>query len=795
MWLRFLTFPLALLGGLIAAGLCTAGLVLALAYPNLPSLETLTDYQPKVPLRVYTIEGELIGEFGEERRVLVDIGDVPPALVNAIVATEDERFFQHSGIDYIGVARAAYANLLTGGRQQGASTITMQVARNFFLSSEKTLTRKLYEVLLALKIEHNLTKDQILGLYVNQIYLGQRAYGFASAARTYFGKPLDQLTLGEAAMLAALPKAPSSYNPIANPQRAKQRQVYVLRRMRDLGYVTAEEFEQAAAAPVETRRASETTYAVRAEYVAEMVRQAVYEQYPEDAYTRGFRVYTTIRKADQEAAVAALREGLMQYDRRLGYRGPEAFVELPKAATEDDYEEALAEHEDDDDLRAALVLSATRREVKAILRSGAEVAVSGEGLKFAAPSLERTAAQRRIRRGAIVRVRQAGASSWEITQLPEAEAAFMSMDTSDGAVRALVGGFQFYRNKFNHVTQAWRQAGSAFKPFIYSAALERGFTAATVVPDEPIAIEADVTGSQRWEPKNFDGKFEGPMRLRTALAKSKNMVSIRVLDAIGLKYAQDYVTRFGFDPERHPPYLTMALGSGTVTAWQMARAYGVFSNGGYLVQPYFIHKIVDDRGNPLGEARPQRAGDESLRVIDTRNAFIMDSLLQDVARIGTAARAASLGRKDVAGKTGTTNEFIDAWFAGYIPSLVGVAWVGFDQPRTLGRNQTGGLVALPIWVGYMQQVQKVVPEMRRIVPDGVVTADTFTLDPNAAGEAKQLPEYFYSEFVPKDDTPPFPLLPVFVPPPDETLTTEPPPAPWQGVPPAAPGPVRAPPSG
>jgi penicillin-binding protein 1A len=766
MWLRFLTFPLALLGGLLAAGLCVAGLVVALAYPNLPALDTLTDYQPKVPLRVYTAEGELIGEFGEERRVLVDIKDVPAALTNAVIAAEDERFYQHAGIDYVGVARAAYANLLTGGRRQGASTITMQVARNFFLSSEKTLTRKLYEVLLAVKIEHNLSKDQILGLYLNQIYLGQRAYGFASAARTYFGKSLDQLTLAEAAMLAALPKAPSSYNPIANPQRAKQRQMYVLRRMRELGYITADEFDSAAAAPIVTRKLADT-YAVRAEFVAEMVRQAVYEQYPEDAYSRGFRVYTTIRKADQEAAVEALRDGLMQYDRRLGYRGPEAFVELAADADESDFEEALAEREDDDDLRVALVTQATPREVKAVLKSGEDVSIVGDGLRFAAPSLRRVPAQRRIRRGAIVRVRALGAKHWEIVQLPEAEAAFIALDPTDGAIRALVGGFQFYRSKFNHVTQAWRQPGSAFKPFIYSAALERGFTAATVVPDAPIAIEADVTGSQRWEPNNFDGKFEGSMTMRKALVKSKNMVSIRILDAIGVKYAQDYITRFGFEAERHPPYLTMALGSGTVTPWQMARAYAVFANGGYLVQPYFIQKIVDDRGNPLGVARPRRAGDESLRVIDRRNAFIMDSLMQDVARVGTAARTASLGRKDVAGKTGTTNEFIDAWFAGYLPSLVGVSWVGYDQPRTLGRNQTGGLVALPIWVGYMHKVQKAVPEMQRIVPDGVVTADTFGLAPGMEGEAKHLPEYFYREYVPKDDTPPFPLLPVFVPPSEE----------------------------
>ena len=763
MWLRFLTFPLALIGGLIAAVLCLIGLVVALAYPNLPSLDTLTDYQPKVPLRVYTVEGVLIGEFGEERRVLVDIKDVPATLTNAIIAAEDERFYQHAGIDYQGVARAAYANLVTGGRRQGASTITMQVARNFFLSSEKTLTRKLYEVLLALKIEHSLGKDQILGLYINQIYLGQRAYGFAAAAQIYFSKSLDQLTLGEAAMLAALPKAPSSYNPIANPQRAKQRQQYVLRRMKELGYIDEEEYETAVKSSLAVRRVVDT-FAVQADYVAEMVRQAVYEQYPDDAYSRGFRVYTTIRQADQQAAVEAVRAGLLDYDRRLGYRGPEGFVELAVDADEDDFEEALAERADDEELRLALVLAANAREVKVVLKSGERVTIAGEGLRFAARSLERTSPQRRIRRGAVLRVQRIDAARWQIAQLPEAEAAFLSLDPVDGAVRALVGGFDYNRSKFNHVTQAWRQVGSTFKPFIYSAALERGFTAATVVPDDPIAIEADVTGSQRWEPKNFDGRFEGPMRLRTALAKSKNMVSIRILDAIGVKYAQDYITRFGFDAERHPPYLTMALGSGTVTAWQMARAYAVFANGGYLVQPYFIQKIVDDRGNPLGVARPQRAGDETLRVIDERNAFIMDSLMQDVARVGTAARTASLGRKDIAGKTGTTNEFIDAWFAGYNPALVGVAWVGFDQPKSLGRNQTGGLVALPIWTSYMERALKSVPEMPRIVPDGVVTADTFEMSPAALSEAKHIPEYFYREFVPKDDAPPFTLLPTFVPP-------------------------------
>ncbi len=764
MWLRFIAFPLALLAGLLAAGLLVLGLVVTLAYPNLPSLDALTDYQPKVPLRVYTAEGELIGEFGEERRAVISIKEAPKLLKEAILAAEDERFYQHPGIDYVGVLRAAYANLLYGGRRQGASTITMQVARNFFLSSEKTLTRKLYEALLAFKIEHSLSKDQILELYINQIYLGQRAYGFAAASQIYFGKPLAELTVGETAMLAGLPKAPSSYNPIANPQRAKQRQQYVLRRMRELGQITATQYDDAVKAPLRARR-EVSEYSVHAEYVAEMVRQALAERYPDDVYTRGFRVYTTLRKADQEAAYDSLRKGVLEYDRRQGYRGPEGYAELPSKPTEDDYEEALAEHADSDDLEAAVVLGAEPKLVEAALRSGETVRVSGEGLRFAARALDpKTPPQRRIRRGAIVRVqRDASGKGWQIVQLPEAESAFVGLDPQDGAVRALVGGFDFWRNRFNHATQAWRQPGSSFKPFIYSAALEKGFTPATVIADEPIVLEAEQTGSQRWEPKNYDGKFEGPMRMRTALAKSKNMVSIRILDAIGPKYAQEYVTRFGFDADKHPPYLTMALGAGSVTAWQMARAYAVFANGVYLIQPYFIHKIVDDRGNVLALANPERAGEENLRVIDARNAFIMDSMLQDVTRYGTAARAARLGRNDLAGKTGTTNEFVDAWFAGYQPTLVGIAWVGFDQPKTLGRNQTGGLVALPIWLGYMEKTLKGVPEMPREMPPGVVTVQTGPL-PGPNGQGRMTPEFFYREAVPPPEVlqPPEPK-PVFEP--------------------------------
>jgi penicillin-binding protein 1A len=753
MWQRFLVFPLALLGGLLAILAFLGGLVLLLAYPSLPSLEVLTDYQPKIPLRVYTAEGALIGEFGEERRSVITIGEVPPLLKEAILAAEDERFYQHTGIDSVGVLRAAYANLMQGGRRQGASTITMQVARNFFLSSEKTLTRKAYEVLLAFKIESSLSKDQILELYVNQIYLGQRAYGFAAAAQVYFGKPLDKLTIGEAAMLAGLPKAPSGYNPVVNPQRARQRQHYVLRRMKELGQISEAQFADAAASPLQVKREI-NEFAAHAEYAAEMARQAVYEQYPDEVYTRGFRVYTTIRKADQEAAYEAVRRGVLDYDRRHGYRGPESFAELPDRTDEDDYDEALAEHSDVDDLRAALVLVASPREVTAVLKNGTSVTLRSDGLKFAARAFEdRTAPQKRIRRGAIIRVQRDDKGGWQIVQLPEVEAAFVSIDPVDGAVRALVGGFDFNRNKFNHVTQAWRQPGSSFKPFIYSASLEKGYTPATVVLDAPVVVEAEVTGSQRWEPKNYDGKFEGPMRLRTALAKSKNMVSVRLLQDIGPKYAQDYVTRFGFDRDKHPPYLTMALGAGGVTPLQMARAYAVFANGGYLVQPYYIQKIVDDRGNPLGVAHPARSGDEALRAIDARNAFIIDSMMQDVTRYGTAARASKLGRRDLAGKTGTTNDFVDAWFCGYQPSLVGIAWIGFDQPRTLGRNQTGGQIALPIWIEYMGRVLKGVPHAERVAPSGVISVRV-DADPATLVGVRSGSDWFYQEFLPRPPSEP-----------------------------------------
>ncbi|HET7159928.1 MAG TPA: penicillin-binding protein 1A, partial [Burkholderiales bacterium] len=718
-------------------------------YPTLPSLEVLTDYQPKIPLRVYSAEGTLLGEFGEERRAFVAIANVPKPMIQAILAAEDERFYNHSGVDYIGVARAALSNFTSGGVRQGASTITMQVARNFFLSKERTLTRKFNEMLLAFKIESSLSKEAILQLYVNQIYLGQRAYGFAAASQMYFGKPLEKLTLAEYAMLAGLPKAPSAYNPIANPRRAQLRQQYVLRRMRDLGMISDAQFAEADRQQIIVKRGNQD-FGAHAEHFAEMVRQAVYERYKDETYTRGIRIYTTLSARHQEAAYQSLRRGVREYDRRHGYRGPEGYAELPATLNDEALEEALQDINDSDDLLAAVVIEASAKRVKAYRRGGEMVEINEEGLKFAARMLgDKVSANQRIRRGAIVRIQQDENRRWQIVQLPVVESALVSVDPRDGAIRALVGGFDFNRNQYNHVTQALRQPGSSFKPFIYSAALEKGFTAATIINDAPLTFSSAQTGSEPWEPKNYDGKFEGPMRLRTALVKSKNLVSVRILQAISPQYAQDFVSRFSFDPKMHPPYLTMALGAGNVTPMQMAEAYSVFANGGYRVSPYFIERVEDNRGNVLLQAQAKRAGDGADRVIDARNAFIMQSIMRDVVRSGTAARAMKLGRNDLAGKTGTTNEFIDAWFCGFNPNLVGVAWIGFDQPQTLGRNETGGSAALPIWMGYMGAVLKDVPEQPFTPPPGVVAMRVNAETGMRMGEGEGgVMEYFYEEFVP-----------------------------------------------
>ena len=737
--------------GLALVGTLLAAFVFALLYPTLPSLDALTDYQPKIPLRILSAEGELLGEFGEERRALVSIGEVPEIMRRAILAAEDERFYQHGGVDYISVMRAALANVASG-TQQGAGTITMQVARNFFLTREKTLTRKLREVLLAYKIEANLSKDRILELYVNQIFLGQRAYGFAAASQIYFGKPLAQIDVAEAAMLAGLPKAPSAYNPISNPKRARARQLYVLRRMHELRFISDAQFKQAQDTPLLVRQTvREST--VHAEYVAEMARQVVFDTYGEDSYTRGLTVYTTVRKADQEAAYAAVRRGVLEYDRRHGYRGPEGFVSLPSDPAELDQalDSAFQDFPDSDNLDAAIVVAATPVEVQAVRSDGETIAISGDGLKFAARALsDKGPATIRIRRGAVIRVSRDEKGRWQIGQMPQVEAGLISARPSDGAILSLVGGFEFDRNKFNHVTQALRQPGSAFKPFIYSAALEKGFSPATVVNDAPLFFDATQTGSEPWEPKNYDGKFEGPMRLRTALMKSKNLVTVRVMQAIGPRYAQDYVSRFGFDPKLHPPYLPMALGAGAATPLQMLGAYAIFANGGYRVTPYLVDRIVDSHGSILSKVEPAGATEGAERVIDPRNAFVMTTMMRDVVRAGTAARAMQLGRQDLAGKTGTTNDNVDAWFCGFNASMVAIAWIGFDQPKTLGTNETGAVAALPIWMSFMAKVLKGVPEQPLQPPDGLIVA---RINPETglreADDRTGIPEYFYAEFPPK----------------------------------------------
>lgn len=747
---RWLLYVGSVLLGLAVVGALLGTFVLALLYPTLPSLETLTDYQPKIPLRIVSAEGELLGEFGEERRAVVRIGEVPDLMKHAILAAEDERFYQHGGVDYVSVMRAALTNVVSG-TQQGAGTITMQVARNFFLTREKTLSRKLREVLLAWKIEASLSKDDILELYVNQIFLGQRAYGFAAASQIYFGKPLKGLTPAEAAMLAGLPKAPSAYNPVTNPRRATVRQQYVLRRMHDLRYLSDAEYEEARNAPLVVRQGVKETIPIRAEFVAEMARQVVFEAYGEEAYTRGITVWTTIRAADQEAAYQAVRRGVVDYDRRHGYRGPEAYVSLPEdpAEAEQALERAFQEAPDSDNLLAAVVTSATPAEVRAVLSNGDSVQVEGDGLRFAARALsERTPANQRIRRGAVVRVAKDDKGRWGIAQLPQVEAAFLALKPSDGAIQALVGGFDFDRNKFNHVTQAQRQPGSAFKPFIFSAALEKGFTPATIVNDAPFFVPAEKTGGEDWEPKNYDAKFDGPMRLRVALAKSKNLVTIRVLQAIGPQYAQDYIARFGFDPRLHPAYLTMGLGAGAATPVQMGGAYAVFANGGYRVAPYLIAKITDARGNTLSEADAPRAGENAEQAIDPRNAFVMTTLLKDVVAIGTATRAQALGRKDIAGKTGTTNENVDAWFCGYMPALVGVAWIGYDQPRSLGANETGAVAALPIWMTFMQRALKGQPDKPLEPPSGVVQVRVND-ETGLRDDASKITDWFFAESVPR----------------------------------------------
>ncbi len=735
----------------VLAGLALAATV-AVIYPQLPPLDDLTDYRPRQPLQVLSRDGVELAQFGSERREYLPITQIPTRMQDILLAVEDSRFREHGGIDAKGIARALLANL--AGKREGASTITQQVARNFYLSSRRTMERKLKEAALAIKIEQQLSKDQILELYMNQIYLGQRAYGFGAAARVYFGKPLSACSVAEMAMLAGLPKNPSFANPVTNLQRAVARQQVVLGRLRDTGTLTDAEYDAAKAEKLVVRAPGQVE--VHAEFVAEMARKAVFDRLGEQAYTTGVKVYTSLVAPEQQAAWVSLRRGLIEHERKQPWRGPEDQEDLPADADDAAIAALLKDVKDDEELRAAIVLSAGPREVVARLANGDTVKVVAEGLRQAQPGLSPKATDAlRLQRGSVIRVIAQPKGAWAITQWPEAQGALVAMDPDSGRVRALVGGFDFSRQPFNHATQAWRQPGSSFKPLLYSAALEHGVMPATLVNDAPLTIGD-------WSPQNSDGAFDGPLTLRRALAKSKNLVSVRLLQHVGVGDARAWAGRFGLDPDKQPDNLTLALGAGSVTPLQMASAYSVLANGGFKVTPRVIERIVDAKGQVLYEAPPPAALTEPAapdtpapadaaasgaaaaasgaasapvvvaapalpasaadgqRVLPARNAFVTRALLQEVTRSGTAARAqATLKRPDLYGKTGTTNDAVDAWFAGFQPKVVAVVWIGYDEPRSLGARETGGGLALPVWLGYMERALQGVPVTGYPVPAGV----------------------------------------------------------------------------
>ncbi len=779
-----MTLPLRLLRFFLATGFAflTAGVVvLAAAYiliaPDLPPIERLKDVQLQVPLRIYSADGDLVAEFGEQRRIPVHYDELPQAVIDAILATEDDRFFEHPGVDYQGLVRAAVELVRTGQKRQGGSTITMQVARNFFLSSEKTYLRKLTEIFLALKIERYLSKQEILELYLNKIYFGQRAYGVGAAAQVYYGLPVDQLTLAQVAMIAGLPKAPSSNNPVSNPERALQRRDHVLSRMYILGYIDSREYQQAL---LEVDHASlhTATIGVQAPYVAEMVRAYMVETYGEAAYHVGYSVTTTLDSARQRAANSALRNDLLAYDRRHGYRGVEAHVEL-KGASADSYAELMKGRSTLAGLEPALVTALDKQSASVFIDGLGTVELGWEALSWARRAISANAlgpkpktAADVLAVGDIVRVEQQADGGWKLAQLPRVAGALVSLRPQDGALQALVGGFDFFTSKFNRAVQAQRQPGSSFKPFVYSAALAKGYTLASVFNDAPVVFD-DASLETTWRPENYSGKFYGPTRMREALTHSRNLVSIRLLQAIGAGYAADYVRRFGFRAEQVPRDLSLALGSGSATPLEMARAYSVWANGGFFIQPYFIDEIKNPAGDTVYKANPavacpecddsvtgelpdeaapaatpsmsvptvEAAGDGehqstvpakgadtappqpvyARRVVDYDNVYLMTSLMKDVIKRGTGRRAMTLGRNDLAGKTGTTNDQRDAWFCGFNTNLVTTVWVGFDQTQPLGAGETGGRAALPMWIEYMKTALRDVPPSSLPQPADLVT--------------------------------------------------------------------------
>jgi penicillin-binding protein 1A len=805
-----MTLPFRIFRFLLATGFAvfTAGLVvLAAAFmfiaPELPPIERLKEVQLQVPLRVYASDGNLIAEFGEQRRKPIHYDELPQVVIDAILATEDDRFFEHPGVDYQGLLRAAVELIRTGEKRQGGSTITMQVARNFFLSSEKTYLRKLTEIFLALKIERYLTKQEILELYLNKIYFGQRAYGVGAAAEVYYGLPIEQLSVAQVAMIAGLPKAPSTNNPVSNPERALERRDYILGRMYVLNFINSEQYQQALAEP-DNASLHTATIGVEAPYVAEMVRAHMVETYGQDAYHAGYRVITTLDSARQRAANSALRGDLLAYDRRHGYRGAEDQVELFSDQSEEDYRQLLQGRPTVGGLKPALVLELGDQSANVFVEDVGLVELSWEAISWArkfetanrrGPEPERAADI--LAAGDVIRVVEDKETGWKLAQVPQVSGALVSLRPQDGAVQALVGGFDFYTSKFNRASQAQRQPGSSFKPFVYSAALEKGYTLASVFNDAPVVFD-DPSLETTWRPENYSGKFYGPTRVREALTHSRNLVSIRLQRAIGPGYAARYVQRFGFRADQIPRDLSLALGSGSATPLEMARAYSVWANGGFYIEPYFIQEILDPQGEALFTANPavacleceqedtelkeaaanrttevlpaaadsrhgsivEQAEEELLsepepvyaeRVVPYDIVYLMTSMMQDVIKRGTGRRAMSLGRTDLAGKTGTTNDQRDAWFCGFNSQLVTTVWVGFDRVQPLGNGETGSRAALPMWIDYMANALNDVPPSTLPQPPGLVTVriDAKTGLRLPPGEAGGLFELFRPEHVPE----------------------------------------------
>ena len=746
--------------GAVVLGLITVGGAYLYIVPDLPTVDSLKDFKLQVPLRIFSRDGKLIAEFGEKKRIPVQYKDTPDLMIKAVLAAEDDRFFDHPGVDYQGILRAAYHLAKTGEKTQGGSTITMQVARNFFLSREKTYFRKLSEIFLALKIDHELTKQEILELYLNKIYLGHRAYGIGAAAQVYYGTDLDHLTLPQLAMIAGLPKAPSSYNPITDPDRAKLRRNYVLRRMFTLHFIDQKSFQDALAAPI-TAELHTLAAEVEAPYVAEMVRSDLVTRFGDDAYTAGYKVYTTIDSRLQEDANTAIRQALLEYDRRHGYQGPQKHVDISQNRDPQQWRDTLDQMAVFGGLQPALITAARTDTATALLADGRQVQIPWQGLEWARRYIDENTrgpapqqASDVVSPGDVVRLQAMADGTWELAEVPQVEGALVSLRPRDGAIVALTGGFDFYYSKFNRALQAARQPGSSFKPFIYSAALEKGYTLASLINDAPVVFQDQALESV-WRPENYSGKFFGPTRLREGLVHSRNLVSIRLLQATGVDYVVDYLQRFGFDSKSLPKNLSLALGSAAVTPLQLTKAYAVFANGGYQVEPYYIERIEDIKGQAVQLANPAVACPECSRdpghdsapttrvavndasratdvpsglvvnqakeTITPQNAYLITSALRDVIRRGTGRHARVLGRHDLAGKTGTTNDQRDAWFAGFNTELVTTAWVGFDKTAPLGRLETGARAALPMWIKYMGMALKGVPEKSLPQPPGLVT--------------------------------------------------------------------------